>query len=154
MLKFFFHRSGAMVFLMNALAGLESLALLWRAWRTGSLGWATAFLVAAWWGVNLMNWIPWYPERRGPDGRPAKLGIRLHLQKNVVPTAYLLALAFGLRLLGAPDLAMIPFGILFLPIFYVSGILLYFHFRDRSTLTPGYFSHNFYLKDEDTPCTR
>ncbi len=153
MLKFFFNRSSLMVLAMNALAAIEMVALLWRAWRGASLGWATAFLIFTWWALNLMNWIPWYPERFGPNGKPAKLGIRLHLHKNLVPASYLLALAFGIRLLGASDTAMIPLVILFVPIFYVSGILLFFHFRDRSTLTPGYFSHNFYLKDEEPPCT-
>jgi len=153
MLKFFFNRSSLMVLVMNVLAAFEMAVLLWKAWRGTSLGWVTALLVFAWWALNFMNWVPWYPERLGPDGRPAKLGIRLHLHKNLVPASYLLALAFGLRLLGISDMAMLPFAILFLPIFYVSGILLFFHFRDRSTLTPGYFSHNFYLKDEEPPCT-
>ncbi|KAB2837760.1 hypothetical protein F9K50_10435 [bacterium] len=154
MLKFFFNRSSYMVRFMNALAAVEMGLLLWRAWRGEAvLGLSSYFLMGTWWVLNLLNWIPWYPERKGPDGRPAKLGIRLHLHKNIVPASYLLALAFALKLLGASELVLFPFCILFLPIYYVSGILLYFHFRDPSSLTPGYFSHNFYLKDEDPPCT-
>ena len=154
MLKLFFNRSSFMVRLMNALAGAEMLILLWQAWRgTVSLGFSTIFLMATWWILNLLNWIPWYSERKGPDGKSAKLGIRLHLHKNIVPMSYILSLAFALKLMGCSEWALFPFTVLFLPVFYVSGILLYFHFRDRSDLTPGYFSHNFYLKDEEPPCT-
>ncbi|MCE9624174.1 MAG: hypothetical protein K8R69_01785 [Deltaproteobacteria bacterium] len=154
MLKLFFNRSSFMVAFMNGVAAFEMGWLIWRAWTgKSSLGAATLFLMVSWWGINLLNWIPWYPENKDSDGKPAKLGIRLHFHKCVVPIGYILTLAFTLKLLGASELAMLPFGLLFLPIFYVAGILLYFHFRDRSSLTPGYFSHNFYLKDKDPTCT-
>lgn len=154
MLKLFFNRNSFMVRFVNALACAEIALLLWQAWSgTRALGFSSYFLMATWWILNLINWIPWYSERHGPDGKPAKLGIRLHLHKNIVPSAYVLATAFALKLLGASELALIPFVVLFLPVYYVCGMLLFFHFRDPSSLTPGYFSHNFYLKDTEPPCT-
>src|SRR5215470_14400931 len=155
MLKFFFHRDSWMVRLMNALAGVELLALLVAYLRgsLASLGWATPFLMATWLLLNLLNLIPWYGRQVPQEGGNTKLGIRLHFQKNLVPASYLLAFDFALKWLGVPEWGLFPLALLFLPFYYVNAILLFFHFRDSSTLTPGYFSHNFYLKDEEPPCT-
>jgi hypothetical protein len=101
----------------------------------------------SWLFFNLLDRIPWYPSHRG------KLGIHIHFQKNLVPVSYLCALAFGLRIAGVGETAMAIFSAVLLPIYYVSIILLYFHFRDRSTLMPSYFSHNYYLKEKESPCS-
>ncbi|HCU25385.1 MAG TPA: hypothetical protein DF383_10220 [Deltaproteobacteria bacterium] len=155
MLKFFFNRSSFMVRLMNGLACVEMLLLLWSyvQGRGVELGWVSFFLMFSWLALNLLDWIPWYPAQPRNLPRGTKLGIRLHFHKNLVPASYLLALVFGLKLLGASEWLLLPAALLFLPIFYVSGILLYFHFRDSSTLTPGYFSHNLYQNDEESSCT-
>lgn len=143
-----------MIWVINGLALVEMLAILYLRWQGAlRIGPATVFLMASWWILNLCNVIPWYRQRTGPTGRPEKLGIRLHFHKAMIPYIYLLALAFLLKLLGTSELVLSPFCLLFLPLYYVNAILLYFHFRDRSSLTPGYFSHNFYRKDEEPPCT-
>jgi len=135
-----------MVYAMNGLAWLEAGFLIARSLGKAqlALGWNSLFLMASLVFFNLLNWIPWYPAQK------EKLGIRIHFQKNVVPVSYLLALAFALRLLGVGDLALIPFSILLLPMYYVSLILLSFHFKDSSSQRAGYFSHNLYLKEEES----
>ena len=151
MLKRFFYRTSPFVYGMNVLSFGFILVFLYQAYGTESglhLGWATYFLIFCWVYFNALNWIPWYPGTKG------KLGIRLHFQKTVVPMVYILPVAFVLKLFGVGEVYLAIFGALFLPMFYVSFILLYFHFRDTSDLMPGYFTHNFYLNEEDTPCTR
>ena len=143
-----------MVWMMNGLAFLEMLVLLYRHWRGSlSLGLASVFLVASWWILNLCDLFPWYSQKTGPDGRPAKLGIRLHFHKAMIPYIYILVAAFSLKLAGVSEWILAAICLLFMPVYYVNVILLYFHFRDSSDLTPGYFSHNFYRKDEEPPCT-
>lgn len=150
MLKIFFHRSSSFVYAFNALSFVLMLLLCWRGMVSGqvSLGPVTFFLIFTWFFFNALNWIPWYPGTKG------KLGIRLHFQKNVVPMSYLLPVAFLLKWVGISEWALLPLALLFLPMYYVSIILLVFHFRDGSDLMPGYFSHNFYLQDEEGACTR
>lgn len=139
MLRFFFDRNAPMVHLMNGLALLLLLGLIWR----GALGWGGYLIGFSWLFFNLLNWINWYSPHRG------KLGIRIHLQKNVVPVSYLSAAALSLKWAGVSDWVLLGLFLLMIPIYYVSLILLYFHFRDTSTMMPSYFSHNFYLKDEE-----
>lgn len=149
MLKTFFYRSSPFVYAFNALSFCLFLLLCWRAKQGGvfSLGPVSLFLMFTWVFFNALNWINWYPGTQG------KLGIRLHFQKNIVPMSYILTAAFLLKWFGAGDWVLLPIALLFLPMYYVSIILLYFHFRDGSDLMPGYFSHNFYLKDEEGSCT-
>ncbi len=136
-----------MIYLLNVVSGIEIALILYLFWKSPAsfpLSWPCLFLIFTWMALNLMNLIPWYGKL------PGKLGIRLHLQKNIVPMVYILSLAFGLKLLGLGEIWLIPFTVLFLPIYYVSFILLYFHFKDDSKLPPSYFSHHFYLKDEES----
>ncbi len=147
MLRLFFHRSAPMVYLANGLALLLLLGLLYRGWWRSDilLGWGT-YIVALWYlFFNTLNIINWYPQYRL---KSAKLGIRLHFQKTVVPVAYMCAAAFLFKYLGGSEWVLLALGLLFLPMSYVACILLFFHFRDTSELMPGYFSHNIYLKDE------
>lgn len=143
-----------MIWIVNGLAFIEMMAVAYRHWQ-GSLkiGLASGFLIASWFIINFCDIFPWYSQRTGPDGKPEKLGIRLHFSKAMIPYIYILALAFLLKLLGTSELVLAPFCILFLPLYYVDVILLYFHFRDETTLTPSYFSHNFYRQDKEPPCT-
>jgi len=133
---------------MNLLALVEMVILVYRAQELSlskPLGAVCYFLFFTWVFFNALNSFPWYPGKKG------KLGIRLHFQKTLVPAAYLLALAFALKLVGASEWVLLPFGLFFLPMYYVAVILLWFHLRDKSDLMPGYFSHNFYLHKEDHP---
>lgn len=145
MLKFFFDRTSFMVRLLNGLcAGL----IFWQFSKPYFLDQAShwvfwdVYFAFSWLFFNMVNWIPWYPGFKG------KLGIRLHFQKNVVPIAYGTALIFGLRLAGVSWAWLWPVALLWIPIYYVTFILLYFHLKDESNLMPGYFSHNFYYEDE------
>jgi hypothetical protein len=146
MLKLFFNRNSPFVYLMNAIALVEALLLLFRG-RGGDpgfhLGWLSCYLIFSWLFFNALNLFPWYSGFKG------KLGIRLHFQKNLVPVVYLSALAFALKLMGVSDWVLSPIAVLYLPMYYVALILLWFHFRDESELTPGYFTHNFYLQNEE-----
>ncbi len=147
MLKFFFHRSSPVVYLMNFLALGEIGILLFRSqFFQGPifLGWASLFLIFTWGAFNLLNLINWYPGHKG------KLGIRLHFQKNLVPTVYLSAWAFALKVFGFPEWVLLPVILLVLPMYYVAIVLLVFHFRDTCEMKPGYFSRNFYLQEEET----
>jgi hypothetical protein len=151
MLKFFFNRNSLMVRLMNAVALLEIVTLGYFSFHPEfrlTLGFNTLFLMTSWLVFNLIHFIPWYP------GQKEKLGIRFHFQKNLVPISYLLVFAFALKLAGVSEWVLLPFTLLFLPIYYVSAILLLFHFRDTSSMTPGYFSHNLYLKEEEVSWSR
>jgi hypothetical protein len=132
-----------MVTIMNLLAGILSVGLLYDYFFSDrSLGLCSLFLILAWFLINLLNWIPWYPGKKG------KVGIKLHLQKNLVPSSYLLSLGFSLKYLTGVEWYLLPIALLMLPILYVSSILVIFHFGDPSTLDPGYFSHNYYLNEE------
>lgn len=150
MLKLFFYRSSPFVYLMNALC-LGEIFLLLSGFSFGAtaprLGAVSGFLVFSWVFFNFLNGFPWYRGKKG------KLGIRLHFQKNIVPLAYLLAPAFALKIAGVSEGWLLPFAIVLLPMYYVSVILLSFHYRDKSDLIPGYFSHNFYLQEEKSECT-
>jgi hypothetical protein len=154
MLKIFFDRASPFVYAFNGLSLFLILLLLWQGgWNGGVwLGPVTVFLMGSWVFFNALNWIPWYGRKlRYPEAK-GKLGIRLHFQKNIVPMAYILPIAFLLKWAGVGEWFLLPFALLFLPMYYVSVILLFFHFRDSSDLMPGYFSHNFYLKDEEGSC--
>lgn len=145
MLKFFFNRQSPVVYLLNLMTTIEVL-ILFLPTKTKiiyfSIGWQTFFIIFSWIFLNIINWIPWYGKL------PGKIGIRLHFQKNIIPTVYISTIALSLKLLGVNDVWLTPFAILFLPILYVSFILLYFHFKDDSKIMPSYFTHNFYLKDK------
>ena len=145
MLKLFFDRSSFFVHFANLIAFAEILTLSYFTLtrESFSLDFISSFLILSWIFLNLLDQIPWYPAEK------KKLGIRVHFQKNVVPTSYLMAIAFALKLAGVSEWALVPFAILLLPVHYVSVILLYFHFRDKSTMRPGYFSNNFYLEEKD-----
>ena len=145
MLKLFFDRSSPFVYFANFVAFAEILILSYLALtREGfSLGFSSLFLIFSWIFLNLLDQIRWYPAEK------KKLGIRVHFQKNIVPTSYLMAIAFALKLAGASEWVLVPFAILLIPIHYVSAILLYFHCRDKSAMRPGYFSNNFYLEEKD-----
>lgn len=146
MLRFFFYRTSFMVYLMNFISFVEILVLFHlekESRGAGPLGWASGFLIFSWIFFNLLNVFPWYPGKKG------KLGIRLHFQKNLVPISYICAIAFVFKIAGVSEWALFPFAVLMIPIYYVTFILLYFHFRDSSRLTPGYFTHNFYLRKEE-----
>ncbi|MDX1386696.1 MAG: hypothetical protein R3257_03830 [bacterium] len=139
MLRFFFDRNAPMVHLMNGLTLLLLVILIWQ----GALGWGGVLIGFSWLFFNLLNWINWYAPHQG------KLGIRIHLQKNVVPVSYMSVVALVLKWMGASNWVLFGIFLLMAPIYYVSIILLYFHFRDTSEMMPSYFSHNFYLKDEE-----
>lgn len=147
MLRLFFNRNAPLVYLANFLALILLGVLLYRSWWQGkvALGWGTylmAFGFLFFNGINLINWYPQYGRTS------ARLGIRLHFQKTVVPVAYLSLAGFLWKFLGGSEGVLLGVSLLYLPMYYVAFILLFFHFRDSSELMPGYFSHNFYLKDE------
>ncbi len=150
MLRFFFYRSSPMVYLMNLISTLLLGCLLYRAWRVeeGGLGFSSVFLIFTYLFFNFLNLFPFYPGQKG------KVGIRLHFQKNIVPMSYLMVIAFSLKLMGVSEWGLLPFVLLYLPVYYVSLILLVFHFRDSSDLAAGYFTHNFYLQEKESTCIR
>ncbi len=140
-----------MVYLMNSVSALLLGILLDRAWRVGgaaSLGFSSSFLILTYLFFNFLNLFPFYRGQKG------KVGIRLHFQKNIVPMSYLMVLAFSLKLVGVSEWGLLPFALLYLPVYYVSLILLVFHFRDSSDLAAGYFTHNFYLQEKESTCIR
>lgn len=145
MLKFFFQRSSPMVHLMNVLAACEAILLLLHGplRGAGGRGLVSYFFIFSLIFFNALDWIRWYP------GRGEKLGIRIHFKKNIVPISYLCVVVFTLKLGGISEGWILPLILFLLPIYYVSCILLYFHFRDSSELMPSYFSHNFYLKEKE-----
>jgi len=117
-----------MVYLMNFIALGEVIYLISRTiqepsrYLVGIPGSLIIWLIIFSWAFfNALNLFPWYPQHRG------KLGIRLHFQKTVVPVSYLTALALALYLLGVSAFALIPFVVLFLPMYYVACILLIFN---------------------------
>lgn len=143
MLKFFFHHKGMTLNVVNALAGVLSLAWLGRSWAQGvSPGGWTLLLIAFWAASNALDLYPWYPGIR------EKRGIRIHFRKSLIPASYFTVFGLALRWVGGPDWTALPVNLLMLVLFYVNAMLLHLHRKDDSTLTPGYYSHNLHLRAE------
>lgn len=145
MMKAFFNRSSPILYVVNLVVLVEILTLVYVAqgqdpFRT--LGWVSYLLIFSWVYFNLLCLVPWYPRHKGA------LGIRLHFQKNLVPVVYLSAIGFALIGAGVSEGILALILVMYLPMYYVSFMLMGFHFRDNSDLVPSYFSQNFYLKNK------
>lgn len=105
----------------------------------GAARFGLLFLVAAYLWVRICDLVPWYGL--GPEGK--NLGIRVHFEKALVPTSYILAVASSLCLAGMGGLslaAVILADLCMLIVAPVNGILIWFHFHDREELPVNYFS--------------
>ncbi len=146
MLKFFFNRDSWMVTVME-LVGLTAYGIfIYRSWtHFGFLGFALSFIVLCYLFIRLCDVIPWHGAKK------RTVGVRVHFQKAIVPTSYILAVTAMLSLFPVPILsaALVILAVLMmLVVTPVNGILVYFYFKDKDPLPVNHFSGNHYLKDD------
>ncbi|MBX7147888.1 hypothetical protein K1X76_02280 [bacterium] len=147
-LKFFFNRHGNIVRILSALGvflfayNLYHLKNEWAARGHLTVISYLVMLVLAI-GIYFCNYFPWYSKSdRG-------WGIEEHFEKTIVPTGYILVLtnlAYCVWLNPWPLLWAVIF--MFALILSVNFILIYFHFKDKSSDPPSLFVRNFHLKEK------
>ncbi len=131
---------------MEVIGVLNSIWILWREMHTPSLQLgAYAFLLMTYLFLRICDWVPWYP------GEPRDIGIQVHFRKALVPTSYILAVTSSLVVLNVPFFStflLLLADLMMLVVAPVNGIILYFHFKDRSALPINYFTRNLYFKED------
>lgn len=151
MLKFLFGRTSSVVRLLELVGVVNSAVYLSAragAHRNTPLLFFFLFLLLCYLFVRVCDGINWYPREKTPPEGPRRLGIRVHFQKALVPTSYILAVASAFLLLAPPLVAaavMAFADLLMIVVVSVNGILIYFHLRNRDSLPINYFSSNKYL---------
>jgi hypothetical protein len=84
--------------------------------------------------ITILRFIPWY------SGDSRGLGIEEHFEKNLVPIAYLLPIAFGLlRFFDSPWGFFIFVDFFFLVVLAVNATLIYYHFIDTDSAPVSLF---------------
>ncbi len=72
-----------------------------------------------------------------------EFGIRVHLRKTLVTTAYLLLIVSGLLLVGVGVWATWVASLIYVGALYVNLTLIYMHLRDNDSTPPNFFSKSF-----------
>lgn len=139
MLRFFFNRNGWFVLALESIGvlGFFMLALSgrWSAILTIYLASYLFIRFSAVWN--------WYENKLDLKGNDA--GIGLHFKKMLVAAAYVIAFTNIFVLAGFNWPVYLSIGLL-LFIIHIHIILLYFHFKDRDTTPPNFFSFKDGLK--------
>ncbi len=103
-----------------------------------------SFIIACYIFIRACDLYPWHGAKdRG-------VGIRVHFQKAIVPTSYIMTVTSLLCLFTIPFLStllIILAVLMMLVVTPVNGILIYFYLKDKDPLPINYFSGNHYLKD-------
>ncbi len=81
----------------------------------------------------------WYPNAKRYEG------IELQFKKAMIPTSYMMALTSSVGYFTGSTFLLWPVIILIGIIAHVNVILLYLHFKDKSTTPVNYYSGNKYL---------
>jgi len=121
-----------------------SLLYFWKLPHFGVNAGLFVFLFASYLFLRLCDAVPWAETSRA-------IGIRVHFQKALVPTSYILTVTAFAAILDAPILSMATIALadlMMIAIVSVNGILIYFHRRDQDPLPRNYFSSNQYKADE------
>ena len=146
MTRVLFYRHGSVVRLLEILGVMNSLLFLKRGFTyfDGPMI-LYLFLFSTYLFVRICTWIRWYEEE-------GELGIRVHFQKALVPTSYILAInstvCFFLN--SSLSIVLLSFSLLLmLAVTSVNGILIYFHRQDQDPLPINGFSRNLYLLKGD-----
>ncbi|GEM_PF-922659 len=146
MLKFFFNRSSYAVRLMEVLGITTSCFYFYKNASQSTIWfWLFLFLFMTTLFVHICDLIPWHGAQK------RSVGIRVHFQKSLVPTSYILAITSLLCFFNVFILAhviLILAILMMLVIAPVNGILIYFYFHDKDPLPINYFSSNYYLRGD------
>ncbi|MBI2500846.1 MAG: hypothetical protein HYW02_05160 [Deltaproteobacteria bacterium] len=143
MFKILFHRSGLLVRILE-IVGLLNTYRFFREPSTTHLTTLYAFLLVNYLFIRLCDLVPWY-TKSGHSFWDKKIGIRVHFQKALVPTSYILAIVSSLCLLQIEPLSTILLllaGACFIIMTPVNFILIWFHFNDKEKTPVNYFSLN------------
>ncbi len=116
------------------------------------------FLLTIYLFIRICDAIPWYPKQETPSGYSNRqVGIRVHFQKAIVPTSYVLFITSTVCLTTGGASAteswwtplqfatVILADLCLLLVASVNGILIWFHLRDKEQMPVNYFSLNKYL---------
>lgn len=144
MLRLFFHRDAYLVRLMETLGVVGLLGFLggtrhWHDWHGLEIG-ITAFCVVNYLILRYCGSRHWYPRVRGIRYPQAQYGIEIHMKKLMVFNAYAIALTAAWLWLSHWPLPLLLLNIAWGFNAVLHGILLYFHFTDRSPTPINMFS--------------
>ncbi|MBI2981052.1 MAG: hypothetical protein HYY44_01915 [Deltaproteobacteria bacterium] len=153
MFKILFNRSAPLIRLLEV-TGIVNSFLFLKGRRPDLLTGLCLFLLLQYLFIRICDTFPWYSMGRHSMGvvrgragsgfaSPKRIGIRVHFQKALVPTSYLLAIVsticlFGIDWLSLSMLLLADFCMLIITA--VNGILIWFHLNDREELPINYFS--------------
>ncbi|MBI2081997.1 MAG: hypothetical protein HYT76_00360 [Deltaproteobacteria bacterium] len=141
--KLLFNRSAPLLRLLEAIGVINSFFFL-RSREPDLLFGLYLFLLLAYLFIRVCNALRWYSKEESARwGR--SIGIRVHFQKALVPTSYILAIVSTICLLGIDWLSLtmtLLADICMLIIAPVNGILIWFHCRDQEKMPINYFSLN------------
>jgi hypothetical protein len=154
-MKVLFNRTSRVVRTLEASGVLLSTLYFWRKFSPAGSGLDPttiflAFLVACYIFIRACDLIDWYPQRKRLAGEPERIGIRVHFQKALVPTSYILFITAMAALWDIPVVSItivILADLMMLVIAPVNGIQIYFHLRDKDPLPMNHFSLNQHKND-------
>ncbi|MBI2981447.1 MAG: hypothetical protein HYY44_03995 [Deltaproteobacteria bacterium] len=141
MFKFLFHRTAPLVRLLELIGVVNSFLFLKE--RNFDLFMALyLFLLIAYFFIRICDTLRWYSKEEVTRwGRI--IGIRVHFQKALVPTSYILVIVSTIALLGTGWLqtaVVLLADLCLLLITSVNVILIWFHLNNREELPINYFS--------------
>lgn len=146
MLKFFFNRDSWMVKIMEVLGICAYGIFTYKVWpHLDRRFFLMSFIIVCYAFIRLCDLYAWH------GGKDRSVGIRVHFQKAIVPTSYIMAVTSLLCLFTIPFLStlLIVLAVLMmLVVTPVNGILIYFYFKDKDPLPINYFSGNHYIQAE------
>ena len=142
MLKFFFDRFSKVVYTLEVLGVLLTLA--WSThWTSFSL--LTKVLVviyaAEYLFLRFCASVRWYRNAKRYEG------IELQFKKAMIPTSYILSLTSGIGYFTNSTITLWAAILLLAVLFHVNVILLFLHYKDKNTTPVNYYSGNKYKAD-------
>lgn len=150
MLKLFFNRSSYAVRLMEVIGVTFSILYLKEHFYPLTItSLLFLFLIITYLFIRICDWIPWYALRNIKGKRSRDVGIRVHFEKSLVPTSYILAITSLVCFLGIPILSftlLVISVLMMMVIAPVNAILVHFHSKDTDPLPINHFSANDYLQ--------
>lgn len=130
MLNLLFSRNSKLVYAVEVLGIVAVIASIFR------VGFAAVLFLLFHLLIRFCAYWKWYKKfNKGND-----FGIGAHFQKMVVASSYIL-FVFGLfGLLAKSSILLYTGAAALLFVLHINVILLYFHFRDKDTTPPNFFS--------------
>lgn len=139
MLKLFFDRFSKVVYAMEILGVLFTLAWLYKLAQHPP-SFLTRFLICTVIGQYLL--LRLCATRRWHKNARRYEGLELHFKKILIPTSYILAITSGLGFWAGLHFMLWPAILLMSVFLYVNFTLIYLHFRDKNKTPVNYYSRN------------